>query len=134
MKDINIRHIKLVNGEEIISLVDKIESDNVILEFPMLLNTIFDNTSTYTYYFTRWMALADDDDHMVSVNLRNIIAYSNVKDAIKEKYIRTSMMYKEDSQSTDALINKQMEDHIKSSSNDNNDYDDNDTSDDTILH
>lgn len=77
MKDLNIKHLKLINGEEVISLVNQTVGDDLILEFPLLLNSIYDN-NTNTYYFTKYMNLTNDN--LIHMNFRNIIAYSSVTD------------------------------------------------------
>ena len=89
MKDLNIKHLKLINGEEIISLVNQSIGDDLILEFPLLLNSIYDN-NTNTYYFTKYMNLTNDS--LIHMNVRNIIAYSSVTDDIKRKYIVSSKL------------------------------------------
>jgi len=112
LSDVNIKHIKFVNGEEIVSIVDDIRGDNIILEHPLQLNSIMNNGGSYTYYFTKYMPL--NDDVIVYANASNIIAYSNVSDDIKERYIKASISYKEDPEKEDMEVNRQMEKQIRS--------------------
>ena len=110
MKDLNIKHIKLINGEEIISLVNQSIGDDLILEFPLLLNTIYDNNSN-TYYFTKYMNLTNDS--LIHMNVRNIIAYSTVTDDIKRKYIVSSLSYKEDQLLEERRVNKEIDEKVR---------------------
>lgn len=115
MKDIDIKHIKLSNGEEIVSFINSIRGDDIVLEFPLMLNSVYNNNSTYTYYFTRFMNLTNDN--IIHLNTRNIIAYSTVSDEIKEKYIRASLNYKEDRYKEENRVNKEIEERIRSNIN-----------------
>ena len=110
MKDLNIKHLKLINGEEIISLVNQSIGDDLILEFPLLLNTIYDN-NTNTYYFTKYMNLTNDS--LIHMNVRNIIAYSTVTDDIKRKYIVSSLSYKEDQLREERRVNKEIDEKVR---------------------
>ena len=110
MKDLNIKHLKLINGEEIISLVNQSIGDDLILEFPLLLNTIYDN-NTNTYYFTKYMNLTNDS--LIHMNVRNIIAYSSVTDDIKRKYIVSSLSYKEDQLLEERRVNKEIDEKVR---------------------
>lgn len=110
MKDLNIKHLKLINGEEIISLVNQSIGDDLILEFPLLLNTIYDNNSN-TYYFTKYMNLTNDS--LIHMNVRNIIAYSTVTDDIKRKYIVSSLSYKEDQLLEERRVNKEIDEKVR---------------------
>ena len=110
MKDLNIKHLKLINGEEIISLVNQSIGDDLILEFPLLLNTIYDN-NTNTYYFTKYMNLTNDS--LIHMNVRNIIAYSTVTDDIKRKYIVSSLSYKEDQLLEERRVNKEIDEKVR---------------------
>ena len=110
MKDLNIKHLKLINGEEIISLVNQSIGDDLILEFPLLLNTIYDNNSN-TYYFTKYMNLTNDS--LIHMNVRNIIAYSSVTDDIKRKYIVSSLSYKEDQLLEERRVNKEIDEKVR---------------------
>lgn len=110
MKDLNIKHLKLINGEEIISLVNQSIGDDLILEFPLLLNSIYDN-NTNTYYFTKYMNLTNDS--LIHMNVRNIIAYSTVTDDIKRKYIVSSLSYKEDQLLEERRVNKEIDEKVR---------------------
>ena len=110
MKDLNIKHLKLINGEEIISLVNQSIGDDLILEFPLLLNSIYDN-NTNTYYFTKYMNLTNDS--LIHMNVRNIIAYSSVTDDIKRKYIVSSLSYKEDQLLEERRVNKEIDEKVR---------------------
>ena len=110
MKDLNIKHLKLINGEEVISLVNQTVGDDLILEFPLLLNSIYDN-NTNTYYFTKYMNLTNDN--LIHMNFRNIIAYSSVTDDIKRKYIVSSLSYKEDQLLEERRVNKEIDEKVR---------------------
>ena len=111
MKDLNIKHLKLINGEEIISLVNQSIGDDLVLEFPLLLNSIYDNDSSYTYYFTKYMNLTNDS--LIHINTRNIIAYTSVTDDIKEKYIVSSLRYKENQLLEEYRVNKEIDEKVR---------------------
>ena len=93
LANVNIKIIKLSNSEEIISLVNRVEKDNIVLESPMLLNVVISDYDKYTYYLTNWMPMSNDQ--IINVSINNIIAYSNVNNSIKENYVRASLSFKD---------------------------------------
>ena len=93
LANVNIKIIKLSNSEEIISLVNRVEKDNIVLELPMLLNVVISDYDKYTYYLTNWMPMSNDQ--IINVSINNIIAYSNVNNSIKENYVRASLSFKD---------------------------------------
>lgn len=130
--DLNIKHIKLSNGDEIVTLVDNIVGDDIILEFPLLLNSIQTAEGSYTYYFTKYMALTDD--LVVHLNGKNIIAYSTVSEEVEDKYIRASLNYREDKEKEQRKVMQQMNSDIQEAVDQmlNYEYNYDDASDDVI--
>jgi hypothetical protein len=85
--DLNIRHIKLTSGDEIIGLIAGIDVPNqlVHIERPMAIHSHYAGDKE-SYYLTEWMPVAKSNiSHISSVH---IIAQSEVTDDMKENYIR----------------------------------------------
>ena len=93
LKDINIQHFKLVNGEEFIGLVRGTENNRILIEFPLMLNVMSLGAGKESFYFTEWMPMARDE--VIHVYPTTIITHSEVTDQFKEHYIRTALKFKE---------------------------------------
>jgi hypothetical protein len=92
--ELPIRHIKLSNGEQLVSYVSSSSvGDTIVLENPCLLNLFKEEDSTFTYYFTRYMPLSDTG--LIHVNGANIVAYTDVTQDVQDRYIRAALKYHE---------------------------------------
>ena len=89
LEDLDIQHVKLTDGTEIIGYINSIDKNIIVMERPMLINS-FRNTNGYdTYFFTKYMPFTEIN--LVKINSTNIIATSTIRDEIKEKYIRAAI-------------------------------------------
>ena len=84
LSDLNIRYIKLINGETILAFVhDTLDVDhNMMLEEPMLVNIADDNE----YVLTPWLPFSTDSVHML--NSYQVLMESNVVPWMKAQYLR----------------------------------------------
>ena len=89
LDDVNIQHIKLSDGSEIISYINGFEGAMIIMERPMILNLAMTAGGNDTYFFTRYMQFAKNT--LIKVNSRNVISSSEVRNDIKEKYIQAAV-------------------------------------------
>lgn len=95
--ELPIRHIKLSNGDQLVSYVSSASSgDTIVLEHPCLLNLFKEEDSTFTYYFTRYMPLSNTG--IIHVNGSNIVAYTDVTQDVQDKYIRAALRYNSDNE------------------------------------
>ena len=60
LDNIDIRHFKLTNGDEVIGLIRGHDEVQVFIEFPLLLNIISLSPEKEQYYYTEWMPMAGD--------------------------------------------------------------------------
>lgn len=79
----DIRHFKLVSGEEIISNVLGKDNSEYILEMPLKMHIVI-NARGQQFFFTKWQPLTDTE--ICSIFSSHIISYTVVKDEIKKKY------------------------------------------------
>ncbi len=93
LDNIDIRHFKLTNGDEIVGLVRGHDEVQVFIEFPLLLNIISLSPEKEQYYYTEWMPMAGDQ--LIKVYFGSIVAQSKCTDQFKEQYIRTALRLKE---------------------------------------
>jgi len=93
--ELPVRHIKLSNGEQLVSYVSASSTgDTILLEHPCLLNLHKEKDSTLTYYFTRYMPLSASG--IITVNGNNIVSYTDVTRDVQDKYIRAALRYNEE--------------------------------------
>ena len=88
LEDIDIQHLKLADGSEIIGYINSIDGNMVLLERPMLLGKIV-REDFETFFFSKFMPFAENN--IVKVNLRNIIATCQVTNDVKERYIHAAV-------------------------------------------
>jgi hypothetical protein len=93
LDNIDIRHFKLTNGDEVIGLIRGHDEVQVFIEFPLLLNIISLSPEKEQYYYTEWMPMAGDQ--LIKVYFGSIVAQSKCTDQFKEQYIRTALRLKE---------------------------------------
>ena len=86
-EDLNIRHIKLVSGEEILALVSKVDSRRhlVLVERPLAISCIT-MTSKESYYLSDWMPVSKEK--LTAISATHIVAQAEVTDVAKEAYVR----------------------------------------------
>ena len=89
LDDMNIQHIKLSDGGEIIAYINTTEGASIIVERPMNLNLVTTTNGYDTYFFTKYFPFAKDN--LVKLNSRNVISASEVTTEIKEKYVRATI-------------------------------------------
>lgn len=85
----DIQHVKLSDGSEIVTYINSTEGASIILERPMNLNLVTTANGYDTYFFTKYFPFAKHN--LVKLNSRNVISASEVTDEIKEKYIRAAL-------------------------------------------
>lgn len=93
LDNIDIRHFKLTNGDEVIGLIRGHDEVQVFIEFPLLLNIISLSPEKEQYYYTEWMPMAGDQ--LIKLYFGSIVAQSKCTDQFKEQYIRTALRLKE---------------------------------------
>jgi len=93
LDSIDIRHFKLMNGDEIVGLVRGHDESQVFIEFPLLLNIMSLSPDKEQYYYTEWMPMAGDQ--LIKIYFGSIVAQSTCTDSFKEQYIRTALRLKE---------------------------------------
>ena len=85
----DIQHVKLSDGSEIVTYINSTEGSSIIIERPMNLNLVTTANGYDTYFFTKYFPFAKHN--LVKLNSRNVISASEVTDEIKEKYIRAAL-------------------------------------------
>ena len=91
--DINIRHLKLVSGEEVISYVNEnSENEIIILERPLQIHRM----GIGGFFFSKWYPFSKKDEAIV--NPKQIVSHSEVANDIKEKYIKICLEISKESQ------------------------------------
>lgn len=88
LEGVNIRHIKLSSGDEIIALVNSIKKDGIILvERPLLIQSFTNpNTNSERFYFIDYMPVSKKS--LIHISVHNVIAHCEVVNNVKEAYIR----------------------------------------------
>ena len=81
MEGLNIRHFKLMNGEEIIGLVAVKNKDNYIIERPVRLNP----SMLGGIQFSAWFPFSDAKQF--KVRMSDIIQHVPVAESIKDTYV-----------------------------------------------
>lgn len=89
LDDIDVQHIKLTDGSEIIGYINGIDKAIILMEMPMILNLAMTANGSDTYYFTKYFPFAKSN--IIKINSRNIVSASEVRNDIKEKYIQATL-------------------------------------------
>lgn len=94
IEDLNIRHIKLTSGDEVIALIAGIDTTNqlVHVERPMAIHSTIENDKE-KYYLTDWMPVSKSN--IAHISSMHIIAQTEVTTDMKENYIRFCLGIKE---------------------------------------
>jgi hypothetical protein len=95
LEDMDIRHVKLSDGSDIIAYINSVEGSSIVVERPMNLNLVTTANGFDTYFFTKYFPFAKDN--LVKLNSRNIISASEVTSEIKEKYLQSAIRTDSDS-------------------------------------
>lgn len=110
LDNIDIRHFKLTNGDEVIGLIRGHDEVQVFIEFPLLLNIISLSPEKEQYYYTEWMPMAGDQ--LIKVYFGSIVAQSKCTDQFKEQYIRTALRLKETPTNVLSEMDEDFEDEV----------------------
>lgn len=82
MEDLNIRHFKLANGEDIIGIVSSKNKDSWLLERPVLVNS----NMLGGYSFSPWFPFSSTKVHKILFS--NIINSTGIDPDVKESYLQ----------------------------------------------
>lgn len=82
MEDLNIRHFKLCNGEDIIGIVSTKNDDNWLIERPVLVN----QNMLGGYQFTPWFPFSNTKIHKIL--FRDIVNSTGIDPDVKESYFK----------------------------------------------
>ena len=85
MEGLNIRHFKLMNGEEIIGLVAVKNKDNYIVERPVRLNP----SMLGGIQFSAWFPFSDAKQF--KLRMSDIIQHVPIAESIKETYVQFAL-------------------------------------------
>lgn len=85
--DLNIRHFKLVSGDDVIGLVAGLEKDtgSIYLEYPVKLDYI-KHDNTMNYIMSDYIPTSKKN--IIMFNPNTIVAQSDVVDLVKKEYIQ----------------------------------------------
>jgi hypothetical protein len=89
LDDMDVQHIKLTDGNEIIGYINSTDKAIILMERPMILNLAMTTNGNDTYYFTKYFPFAKSN--IVKINSRNVVSASEVRSDIKEKYIQAAL-------------------------------------------
>jgi hypothetical protein len=89
LDDMDVQHIKLTDGSEIIGYINGTDKAIILMERPMILNLAMTANGSDTYYFTKYFPFAKSN--IVKINSRNVVSASEVRNDIKEKYIQAAL-------------------------------------------
>jgi hypothetical protein len=89
LDDMDVQHIKLSDGNELVGYINSTEGAMIIVERPMTINLVQTTNGYDTYFFTKYMPFAKSN--IVKLNSRNVVAASEVRNEIKEKYIQAAL-------------------------------------------
>ncbi|MGY8866066.1 MAG: hypothetical protein ACKVJK_10580 [Methylophagaceae bacterium] len=92
LNELNVSHIKLANGDEVVALVRSIEDASIFVESPLLINTMHSGEDRESFYFTEWMPMSES---VVCINRSTVITHAECTDPFKEHYVRTALSFKE---------------------------------------
>jgi hypothetical protein len=85
LNDVNIRHFKLSNGEELIALVQGEEDQLIKLESPMEVHREV-RMNSQSFMFTKWLPLSKVDECLL--NPMHIVSHVECDNDVKERYVR----------------------------------------------
>ena len=85
MEGLNIRHFKLMNGEEIVGLVANKNEDNYIIERPVKLSP----SMLGGIQLQAWFPFSDSK--MFKIRMSDIIQHVPIAESIKETYVQFAL-------------------------------------------
>ena len=84
VKDISIRQFKLMNGDEIIGLIEADNPTNFLIDRPFKI--IVNSVKTDSYHLVPWFDLSLSNTFTIDKSM--VVAHAGVADTIKETYIK----------------------------------------------
>ena len=88
LKALNVRHFKLVNGDEIVALVSVKNNDNWILERPVTVSS----NILGAYQFAPWFPFSEAK--LFKVLKHHVIQHVPISDDVKESYVKLALQMK----------------------------------------
>lgn len=82
MKNLDVRHFKLINGENILATVADEMNDTTVIENPVLINSHGNGVVRFTY----WMPYTEEN-YFVLPN-SSIMIQATISDAYKDEYAK----------------------------------------------
>ena len=106
MADVNIRQFKLMNGDEIIGLVESINETNYMIDrpFKVIVNPIKNDA----FNLVPWFDLSLSNTFTIDKSM--VVAHAIVADSIKETYIKFSVQL---DKAADAYLDNPYEDEYE---------------------
>lgn len=101
MEDLNIRHFRLTNGDEILGLVAVNNESNWVIERPVLVNA----NLMGGFNFTPWFPFSEAKTFKILKT--HIIQHVPVVDTVKSTYLAFVLKYQNDDQSVNIKSQKQ---------------------------
>lgn len=104
MKNLDVRHFKLMNGDNILATVADEMNDTTVIENPVLINSSGNGVVRFTY----WMPYTEEN-YFVLPN-STIMIQSTISEAYKDEYAKLydeiELSHHEESQSTDTDLSQ----------------------------
>ena len=91
--EVDIRHFKLIDGNEVIGYIRGMEDHGYIVESPLLMN-IYNEERMQRIFMTPWFTV-QPDSLTVFINADTVIATCKASENTKEKYIATALRLRE---------------------------------------
>tara|TARA_B110000908_G_C10222761_1_gene436245 strand:- start:928 stop:1305 length:378 start_codon:yes stop_codon:yes gene_type:complete len=85
MEDINIRHFKMINGDDVLAFIQHNNDNTYMVETPVLVEF----NMMGGFQFTPWFPFSDQRAYKLDKS--QIVGESNVVQSIKESYIKFAM-------------------------------------------
>lgn len=79
---LNVRHIKLANGEDILGVIKASDSQLLLVKYATKVVRVQQKDGSVTLLLMKWMAFSDDE--LTLINMGNVISYSKVSPKIVE--------------------------------------------------
>lgn len=89
MDDLNIRHLKLSNGDDVIALVSVKNDDSFVVERPVLVHM----NMMGGFQFIPWMPFSDAKSF--KINKSQIVSHVNIAPDVAEAYIQFALKLKD---------------------------------------
>ena len=89
MKELDVRHFKLLNGDDIIALVADKNDDNIVVERPVVVS----NTLLGGFQFAPWFPFSNNKNYKILKS--SIVEHVGVAEEVKETYVKFALKLKE---------------------------------------